>query len=291
MRYTNAINEKVAVLGFSIPRLVRDKLVSGEINLDCTFGSHGVEARVRFTNTTLSHLSFSLAEAERVILSGGPEERSGSPVGPPFEGSARKTSYVGPAVDLRFSELSGGGGKGKRVPIAVPEDWDEDFSSGSSEDGEGGVTTAASPTKEEVIVRKVVAPATGVAVLPPMSLERATVLVETRSLDRNRKQGVLNLFPKVSLVEVDFKKQVDEHFQARAVCVAHAITSAKLVSRIASDPRYKIPGVKTINEWWSAADKELRFLALTTASKCERDRCDPGRLLSLPCPFRDAGFE
>jgi len=121
-------------------------------------------------------------------------------------------------------------------------------------------------------------------------VEEAAALVKDRNLDRNRKKGLLNLFPSRSLVAVDFKKTFIEDFQARVVCVANAVGSSKAVSRISCDQRLKIVGVQNLYDWWLYANEEQRFLMVTEAKHCSSG-VDKRRLLLIPCPFQDAGLD
>jgi len=123
-----------------------------------------------------------------------------------------------------------------------------------------------------------------------MSPSEAAGLVKGGNLDRNRKQGVLNIFPSQSLVKEDFGKTQLRDFQARVVCVANAVGPAKMISRIACDRRLKIDGCSTIEEWWHAANEEQRFLAVTLAKHCVAT-VNKRRLLLLPCPFTGAGLD
>jgi hypothetical protein len=129
-----------------------------------------------------------------------------------------------------------------------------------------------------------------VSVAEPMGLNKATAFVNARGLDKHRVAGVLNKYPSDSLVIQDFKREHLEDFQARAVCVADAVSAAKAIARIGTDPTYyAVTGANTLHEWWNGATDEQK-LRLLTRSKHVKGPVDPRPLSKIPCPFQDTGL-
>lgn len=303
MRYSRTINERRGVIGFVAPMNVSRALESGRVLVNATFGKNGAEFWVQFLDPEFAHKTYSMSEAEELISSGSdhapndPEAVVGGFQPEAVEGASLTHGTV-------VERIAVGIGKNPRKKVTVPENWESESSDSDSgsyralarsladkhrlaAEGSSVIPTAsmelqsaaASAAKAEV----------GDRFVNHMSAEEAANLVKARNLDRNRKQGVLNIFPGRSLVPVDFKKQNLREFQARAVCVANAIGGAKLVSRIASDPRMKIVGAQDLHSWWLDANEEQRFLAVTEAKSCSGD-VNRRRLLLIPCPFQDAGL-
>jgi len=324
MRYSRTIDERRGIIGFVVPMNVGRALESGKALVNATFGKNGAEFWVQPLDPEFSHKTMGLEDAEEFYSSGRPHTpiMLKSVVGGRVPSIPEGTSLDN---DTFVGRVTGHIGKNPMKKVVLPESWEDSFSSDNEDGtivsekiGEKGtvghsgavnsLTNELSSLKIEELVRskstkiptassenqaKAMAASELEAGFPFASMMdsgRAAGLVKSGNLDRNRKQGVLNLFPSQSLVKEDFKKTLLEHFQARVVCVANAISSAKMVSRIASDPRFKIPGCQNLADWWLAAGEEQRFLAVTQAKHCSSD-VDKRRLLLLPCPFQDAGLD
>jgi len=117
----------------------------------------------------------------------------------------------------------------------------------------------------------------------------------SKKLSVTRKaDGTVNQLPAGSLVPADFERSVRDLY-ARACAVAEKVTTAKLVSRIASLPtKLRVRGAETISEWWDLAIPEQRFMLLTRASHFSKGGVPVrvhgtwlGKIQSTPCPFRD----
>jgi len=321
MRYSRTINERRGIIGFVVPMNVGRALESGKALVNATFGKNGAEFWVQPLDPEFSHKTMGLEEAEEFYSSGLPHSpnSSGSVVG----GRVPTATEGAPLSDDTFvGRVTSHIGKNPMKKVVLPVSWEDSSSSDESEGlgskkigvkgSAGHSISAISKEMSQMKIDQLTRPGTqkiptasdanqakamavseleaGFPFASKMDPGRAAGLVKSGNLDRNRKQGVLNVFPSQSLVREDFKKPLLEHFQARVVCVANAVGSAKMVSRIASDQRLKIPGCQNLNDWWLAADEEQRFLAVTQAKHCSSD-ADKRRLLLLPCPFQDAGLD
>jgi len=122
-----------------------------------------------------------------------------------------------------------------------------------------------------------------------MSLEEAQDRVATKKLDRRRKQGVLNFYPKDSLADEDFKREDVNDFVARAVVVANYLGTHNAVSRIETTMGNH-GSFESLHDWWACASSEDR-VALLTKSKKFAGKCDISRALVLACPFRNTSFD
>jgi len=318
MRYSRTINERRGIIGFVVPVNVGRALESGKALVNATFGKNGAEYWVQPLDPEFSHKTMDLNTAEEFYSSGAvhspndPDAVVGGRV-PTANDDDKPTSstFVG--------RISGNIGKNPMKKVVLPDTWEDSSSDEASGDSivkvgspvgkssthpvQGGVVVIDQsqrsaplqvPTAGPELQEKAMAASsieTGRSFAKSMSPDEAAALVKSNNLDRNRKQGLLNLFPSRSLVREDFKKTILEHFQARAVCVANAVGGAKMVSRIACDSRMKIPGCHNLHDWWLHANEEQRFLAVTEAKSCNGDAVDKRRLLLIPCPFQDAGLD
>lgn len=312
MKYSRTINERRGIIGFVVPMNVGRALESGKVLVNATFGKNGAEFWVQFLDPEFSHKTMGLTEAEEFISSGSTH----TPNDPrAVVGGRVPTAIDGDEIDdTVIGRIRANVGKNHMKKVVLPASWEED----SSESDSGVATTRVAstldklslapqesksldgpstlvrvPTASEELQAKAVAVSLTEAGHPfasKMTPAEAASRVKAGNLDRNRKQGLLNIFPSRSLVKEDFKKTILEQFQARTVCVAEAVGAAKMISRIACDQRMKIPGCSNLSEWWLAANEEQRFLAVTEAKSCN-GAVDKRRLLLLPCPFQDAGLD
>jgi hypothetical protein len=92
--------------------------------------------------------------------------------------------------------------------------------------------------------------------------------------------------PKKTLTKKDFELS-DEEFTARCISVADACGGTTLVGRVRSAQAFEGTITTSFQNWWRAADKNARMIALSQ----EKQRKDVGedelkRLEGLQCPFR-----
>jgi len=310
MRYSRTTTERRGIIGIGVPLGVARALESGRVLVNGTFGKNGAEVWVQFMDPDFAHKTYTLEDAEELISSGAP---LGEVEGPIIGGRVTTAGDDDPSDDESFvGRVKTNAGRNKFKKIVVPKD-DQPSMTRSSSPSPSGVGVAVND--EGDLVSKIDNLSLGEPVriptasvenqvdavtasafeqsLPyarPMSYEAARELVVKHNLARNRKNGCLNDFPSQSLVREDFKKTLIAHFQARVVCVANTIGSAKMLSRIASTPGLKIPGCENLSDWWLRADKEQRFLAVTSAKHIGNAAVEKRRLLLVPCPFQDAGL-
>jgi len=122
-----------------------------------------------------------------------------------------------------------------------------------------------------------------------MSLVEAQDRVATKKLDRRRKQGVMNFYPKDSLANEDFLRADVKDFVARAVVVANHLGAHNAVSRIETTMGNH-GSFESLHDWWACADADDRT-ALLTKSKKFAGGCDTRLILKIACPFRNTGFD
>lgn len=323
MKYTRANGETACFLAFEVPRSVADEVESGRALLETTFDQNGIEPRVRFLLPPgLAHRPYSLTEANRILVDqrtltapdngvnrndiiatflreewklDDPKGRKG--------GDVMASSHT-PPLPFSFVSPDFPGSSGKE-----PDSPDAGTASGAPVIGESrampaapqlaeiqkrlvAVVSSQNPDYNEAI--KAAAGEVGDLTAIKVRYDEALRSVTSRNLDRNRKQGVLNVFPARSLVPEEFKRRNIDDLYLRAVVVAHNITEAKCVSRIACDPFLHTGGATSLHEWWIRATAEQRF-RLLTESKSLKNVAVPlqgrRRLLLCPSPFQDAGAQ
>lgn len=131
-------------------------------------------------------------------------------------------------------------------------------------------------------------------ILKEQTVESCETIIKMDKLDQATVNGVQNQLPKDSLTKIDLQRG-PLHCYARMVAVCNHIGNAKLVSRIRSSQKFKLPVVPNLDAWWNAATlgDKLRLLSsnnklsVTKALAGLPDRQTRG-LAELPSPFRGA---
>jgi hypothetical protein len=253
-----SVNEATGVLECKIPTPVLRAIEAGSATMTLEFGSHGVDAWVRFTKPGEHHISRTLEDAGLIL----------GLVSPP------RTSSKGKAKAVSTAESMSKGG------ISLWDDPDNYI-----------IPDDASVSDESELRRdlgQMTVDPVRKSMLPTMSFAQADRMVSQRGLGQRRLNGVLNLYPSDSLVKEDFKRASLDDFVARTTVVAHNIGTDKLVSRITAGGM-KIPGCVTLIDWWEKAPAQHKLKLLSSAKKCNPRQCDERRLNEIGAPFGAAG--
>jgi hypothetical protein len=126
-----------------------------------------------------------------------------------------------------------------------------------------------------------------------MDISDATDRVALKKLNFHRTQGVLNKYSVKSLVANDFKRVDANDFVARAVCVANTIGTDKMIKRLTTDPRFRISGATSLQEWWVRASTDQKLLSLTNAKDFDKSSVSARleRIHQVGFPFQEAGLD
>jgi len=306
MKYTRSPPTSGNVLyALDVPESVAAAVASGRAQLQVTFGRYGADARVQFMEPGVSHILLGLERAADLLKHGSLPRNSFNEalLLNPVDGNADPVEELpemnaNPAPPWRPHARAKP--KVHRSPSPAPSPMEIESSEESSDSDEASTadfarfkralanSISASNKDLKLALEAAASEDSGLIAITRKTVAECHAAVKAGNLDRNRKNGILNIFPATSLVPEEFKRKRLEDLYTRAVVVANAITPGKMIGRIASDYRFKIDGANSINDWWMLATAEQRFLALTTAKSCSAP-CDKKRLLLLPCPFQEPG--
>jgi hypothetical protein len=241
-------------IGFDIQSSVLDYVRDGKAILNATLGKQGMEAWVQFLDPDVVHRTFDLESASEYIQEQGRGKGKAVEQTQAKPKSALKASVEDLEVELANMSVER---RGPKVTF-------------STSDRAGGIASRA--------IR--------------MDIDEARMRVEGKKLMFHRIRGVLNKYPLKSLVANDFKRVDDLDFVARATCIADAVGTSRMINRLATDPAFRINGVKTLSEWWERASQEQKLLSLTAAKDIQLSSVPNKQRIDLVgFPFQEAGLD